>query len=42
MTAMTSRDRFMAALTGKAVDRLPVVSVCQHATYEQMEALNVF
>ncbi|MCG8400310.1 MAG: MtaA/CmuA family methyltransferase [Firmicutes bacterium] len=42
MAEMTSRDRFMAALTGNAVDRLPVVSICQHATYEQMEALNVF
>lgn len=42
MTEMTSRERFMAALTGKEVDRLPVVSICQHVTYDQMEKLNVF
>lgn len=40
--AMTSRERFMAALKGETVDRLPVISVCQHATYEQMEQLNSF
>ncbi len=39
---MTSRERFMAALKGQPVDRLPVVSVCQHATYEQMEKLNSY
>jgi len=39
---MTSRERFMAALKGEPVDRLPVVSVCQHATYEQMEQLNSY
>lgn len=42
MAQMTSRERFMAALTGKEVDRLPVVSICQHATYEQMDELNVY
>lgn len=42
MAQMTSRERFMAALVGREVDRLPVVSICQHATYEQMEVLNVF
>ncbi|WP_231682859.1 MtaA/CmuA family methyltransferase [Phosphitispora fastidiosa] len=39
---MTSRERFMAALKGEEVDRLPVISVCQHATYEQMEKLNSY
>jgi [methyl-Co(III) methanol-specific corrinoid protein]:coenzyme M methyltransferase len=39
---MKSRERFMAALRGEAVDRLPVVSICQHATYEQMEQLNAY
>lgn len=39
---MTSRERVMAALKGEPVDRLPVVSICQHATYEQMEKLNTF
>lgn len=39
---MTSRERFMAALKGEPVDRLPVISVCQHATYEQMEQLNSY
>jgi len=39
---MTSRERFMAALKGESVDRLPVVSICQHATYEQMEKLNSY
>ena len=42
MSEMTSRERFMAALKGEEVDRLPVISVCQHATYEQMEKLNSF
>jgi len=37
---MTSRERFMAALEGRPVDRLPVISVCQHATYAtSLEAL---
>ena len=39
---MSSRDRVMSALRGEAVDRLPVLSVCQHATYSQMEELNAF
>jgi len=39
---MTSRERFMAALKGEKVDRLPVISVCQHATYEQMEKVNSY
>lgn len=42
MTEMTSRERFMKALKGEPVDRLPVVSICQHATYHQMEKLNSF
>ncbi|MFO0753027.1 MAG: MtaA/CmuA family methyltransferase [Thermodesulfovibrionales bacterium] len=42
MREMTSRERFMAALKGERVDRLPVVSICQHATYEQMEQLQCF
>lgn len=42
MSEMTSRERFMAALRGEPVDRLPVISVCQHATYEQMEKLNSY
>ncbi|GBF32338.1 methylcobalamin:coenzyme M methyltransferase [Desulfocucumis palustris] len=36
---MNSRDRVLAALKGEAVDRPPVISVCQHATYEQMDEL---
>jgi len=39
---MTSRERFMAALKGEEADRLPVISVCQHATYEQMEKLGSY
>lgn len=39
---MTGRARFMAALRGEPVDRLPVVSICQHATYEQMEKVNSY
>lgn len=42
MADMTSRERFMAAIKGEPVDRLPVISVCQHATYEQMEKLNSY
>jgi len=42
MSTMTSRERFMAALKGEPADRLPVVSICQHATYEQMEQLNSY
>lgn len=40
MKTMTSRERVMAALNIQPVDRLPVISVCQHATYDQMEQLN--
>lgn len=40
MNLMSSRERFSAALNGQPVDRLPVISVCQHATYAQMEQLN--
>ena len=40
MNTMTSRERVMAALNIQPVDRLPVISVCQHATYDQMERLN--
>lgn len=36
---MTSRERVFAALRGEPVDRLPVVCVNQHATYEQMDKL---
>lgn len=42
MGTMTSRERFMAALKGEPVDRMPVISVCQHATYEQMEELDAY
>lgn len=42
MSSITSRERFMAALKGEPVDRLPVISVCQHATYEQMEQLDSY
>lgn len=42
MSTMTSRERFMAALGGQPVDRLPVISVCQHATYQQMEQLDSY
>lgn len=36
---MTSRERFFKALKGETVDRPPVFSICQHATYEQMDQL---
>lgn len=42
MSSMTSRERFTAAIKGEPVDRLPVISVCQHATYEQMEKLDSY
>lgn len=42
MTEMTSRERFMAALKGEPVDRQPVVSICQHATFQQMEKLKSY
>lgn len=42
MDTMTSRDRFNATINGQPVDRLPVISVCQHATYEQMEKLDSY
>ena len=35
--AMTPRDRFLAALSGQAVDRTPVASPTSVATVEQME-----
>jgi MtaA/CmuA family methyltransferase len=38
---MKSRDLVLAALRGEPTDRLPVISACQHATYEQMERLGV-
>jgi len=38
---MTSRERVLAALRGEKTDRLPVICVNQHATYEQMEKLGV-
>jgi [methyl-Co(III) methanol-specific corrinoid protein]:coenzyme M methyltransferase len=34
---MKSRDLVLAALRGEPTERTPVLSVCQHATYEQME-----
>lgn len=39
MTEMSGRERVLAALKGQPVDRIPVVSVCQHATYNQMDRL---
>lgn len=39
--AMTSRQRFFAALNGEETDCLPVLCVNQYATYEQMEKLGV-
>lgn len=39
MTGMTGRARVLAALKGQPVDRIPVISVCQHATYDQMDRL---
>jgi len=38
---MTPRDRFLAALAGKAVDRVPVASPTSVATVEQMERTGV-
>lgn len=40
-TEMTSRERVLAALQGSKTDQPPVISVCQHSTYEQMEKLAV-
>lgn len=40
--AMTKKERFMNALLGKEVDRIPVFCANQTATYEQMKALNAF
>lgn len=42
MNIMTSRERVMASLNNQPVDRLPVISVCQHATYAQMEQLDSY
>lgn len=42
MNLMTCRERFKAALNNQPVDRLPVISVCQHATYAQMEQLESY
>ncbi|MBE3585948.1 MtaA/CmuA family methyltransferase [Desulfofundulus thermocisternus] len=39
---MTGRERVLKALAGEETDRLPVLSVNQTATYEQMEELNVY
>ena len=39
---MNSKERMFNSLQGKEVDRVPVLSVNQTATYEQMEALQVF
>ncbi len=41
MTKMTGRERVLAALKGQPVDQMPVISVCQHATYDQMDRLGV-
>lgn len=37
---LTSRERVLNALSGKAVDHVPVVSVCQYATFEMMDQLH--
>ena len=34
---MNGKERLLAALRGGATDRMPVLSVCQYATYELME-----
>ena len=34
---MTGKERLLAALSGGATDRMPVLSVCQYATYGLME-----
>ncbi|AEG13700.1 methyltransferase MtaA/CmuA family [Desulfofundulus kuznetsovii DSM 6115] len=39
---MTGRERVLKALAGEETDRLPVLSVNQTATYEQMEELKVY
>jgi len=39
---MNSRERVMASLKNESVDRIPVISVCQHATYDQMEKLDSY
>lgn len=39
---MTARERFLAKLAGKEVDRVPVFCADQTGTYEQMEKLQVF
>ncbi len=39
---MTSRDLVLAALKGEQTGRVPVLSVCQHATYEQMDRFDAY
>lgn len=39
---LSGRERFLAAMQGKTVDRAPVFCANQTATYEQMEQLGVY
>ncbi len=42
MIPLTPRDRFLSVLTGKEVDRAPVLSITQTATVEQMELAQAY
>lgn len=37
---LTSKERVLKALNNEKVDQIPVISVCQYATYELMEQTN--
>ncbi|MDY4696391.1 MtaA/CmuA family methyltransferase [Selenomonas montiformis] len=39
---MTGRERLLHALAGEPVDRPSVISACQYATYELMDAVGVY
>ena len=39
---LTSRERVLNALAGRPVDRLPVISVCQYATYDLMNSTGAY
>ena len=42
MSELTPKQRVLKALRGEPVDRIPVISVCQYATYELMQKTNAF
>lgn len=42
MQTMSGKERVMAAFNQQPVDQIPVFSVCQHATWDQMDKLQVY